>query len=123
MTYTSHIRQRTARFLLVLWGLICLSNVVFRHTHRLPDGRIITHAHPYAGFTAKCPFPNHQHTRSELAWLDCLSHTPFETPTPGISCPLPAVWLAPRLTYAYLTTEGETYRFFHFLRGPPVLRG
>ncbi|GAB3906906.1 hypothetical protein GCM10028803_40040 [Larkinella knui] len=104
----------------MLWGLICLSNIVFRHTHRLADGRIISHAHPYAGFWAKCPFPNHQHTRAELAWLDCIGNAPFDTPAPEVVCPLPTVWLAPTLSYSYIETAGGQRFFVHFLRGPPT---
>ncbi len=116
---TGTTRRQTARFLLVLWGLICLSNVVFRHSHRLADGRFVSHAHFYTEFGSKCPFPNHQHTQTELAWLDCIAHAPFEVSGPEIMCPIPTAWLAPRLSYSYVETEGGQRFFFHLLRGPP----
>lgn len=117
--HTKTKQQQIARFLLVLWGLICLSNVVFRHAHRLPNGRIVSHTHFYKEFGAKCPYPNHQHTQTELAWLDCIGNTPVDIPTLGVVCPTPTVWLAPRLTYSYVETQGGQHLTFYFLRGPP----
>lgn len=117
-------RQRqTARWLLVLWGLICLSNVVFRHAHRLPDGRVISHTHIYTEFGSQCPFPAHQHSLTELAWLDCIGSATFDAPVPAVVCPSPTVWLAPRLIYSYLETEGGQRFFYHLLRGPPARVG
>lgn len=116
-------RRQTACFLLVLWGLICLSNVVFRHAHRMPDGRIISHVHPYAEFGSKCNFPAHQHTQSELLWLDCISNIPFDSFLPELTCFVPVIWLAARTLYVY--EEKETFRNARaiFLRGPPVRIG
>lgn len=116
-------RRQTACFLLVLWGLICLSNVVFRHAHRMPDGRIISHVHPYAEFGSKCNFPAHQHTQSELLWLDCISNIPFDSFLPELTFFVPVIWLAARTIYVY--EEKETFRNGRliFLRGPPVRIG
>jgi hypothetical protein len=113
-------RQQTAIFLLVLWGLICLSNIVFRHAHRLPDGSIISHVHPYAEFGTKCNFPAHQHTQSELLWLDCVSHIPFDSFLPELTFFIPEIWETLSKTYVY--EEKDTCRDSHaiFLRGPPV---
>ncbi len=116
-------RRQTACFLLVLWGLICLSNVVFRHAHRMPDGRIISHVHPYAEFGSKCNFPAHQHTQSELLWLDCISNIPFDSFLPELTFFVPAIWSAARTIYVY--EEKETFRNgrSNSLRGPPVQIG
>jgi hypothetical protein len=119
MTRTGTTRRQTARLLLVLWGLICLGNVVFRHSHRLANGRLVSHSHLYAGFTAKCPFPNHQHTQHELAWLDCIGNAPFDGFTADLTCPLSVSWLMPRLTYSYVETQGGQRFLDYFLRGPP----
>ncbi|SEI43326.1 hypothetical protein SAMN04487995_0685 [Dyadobacter koreensis] len=112
-------RRRIAGFLLVLWWLICLSNVVFRHAHRMPDGRIVSHVHPYAEFGSKCNFPNHHHTQSELNWLDCVSNIPFDSFVPELSFSVPALWLELQLTYPYNEQKSEANRLTLFLRGPP----
>ncbi|GAB2576104.1 hypothetical protein [Spirosoma areae] len=118
--HTKTTRRQIARFLLVFWGLICLSNIVFRHAHRLPNGRIVSHTHFYTEFGSKCPFPNHQHTLSELTWLDCIGNPAFDAPLPDVVCPSAAVLLAPRLAYSYVEMEGGQRFMFHFLRGPPA---
>lgn len=116
-------RRQIACFLLVLWGLICLSNVVFRHAHRMPDGRIISHVHPYAEFGTKCNFPAHQHTQSELLWLDCISNIPFDSFLPELTFFVPGIWLVARTVYVY--EEKQTFRNSSsiFLRGPPAQVG
>lgn len=118
--HTPTTRRHTARWLLVLWGLICLSNVVFRHSHRLPNGRIVSHTHIYTEFGSTCPFPKHQHTQAELAWLDCIGNAPFEILTADRVCPVPkTVWLNPRLANSHVETKGGQRFFSHALRGPP----
>jgi len=113
-------RRRIAGFLLVLWALICLSNVVFRHSHRMPDGRIVSHVHPYAEFGSKCNFPNHHHTQSELNWLDCISNIPFDSFLPELTFFIPALCATILLVYQYLEHETSARSLILFLRGPPA---
>lgn len=113
-------RQRTASFLLVLWALICLSNVVFRHSHRLPDGRIISHVHPYAEFGSKCPFPNHHHSQSELNWLDCISNIPFDSFTSDIRFEAGILKKLVPVNYLYVEKQADQKLSVLFLRGPPI---
>lgn len=116
-------RRQIACFLLVLWGLICLSNVVFRHAHRMPDGRIISHVHPYAEFGTKCNFPAHQHTQSELLWLDCISNIPFDSFLPELTFFVPGIWSVTRTVYVYEEKEAFRNSSSIFLRGPPAQLG
>ncbi len=64
--------------LLGLWALIMLNSVMYRHTHRLPNGKIVSHAHPYqkSGDGAT----NHEHTDEELALLQLIEGQVFLLP-------------------------------------------
>ena len=99
--------------------------VVFRHAHRLPDGTIVVHAHPFLpkalGGPGSDPIQPNNHSRQELIWLDALTDVayPFEDPqffaffTPQ-HLPLPAPDVAP-------TTQIRRPAFACFShRGPPI---
>ncbi|MEN8121697.1 MAG: hypothetical protein ABFS35_15200 [Bacteroidota bacterium] len=44
-----------------------------RHTHILPNGQLINHAHPFKTDNSSTPFQNHKHTPFELIFLNFLS--------------------------------------------------
>jgi len=61
----------------IVWSLtiiavfaIIINNTIFRHTHILPDGKIIEHAHPFetTGKNSDSK-PNHSHTSLEFLLL------------------------------------------------------
>ena len=109
-----------ARFLLGLYLAVLTNGVVFRHAHRLADGTIICHAHPYKS-SPGTQFPNHAHSRDELIWLDAFTNAFYANP--GVF-----VWTALVLVVALLmTTEVAPASFFFSAlhvafrhRGPPV---
>jgi len=68
-------RFRVARLMLGLFLAIWINGVVFRHAHRLPDGRLIVHAHPYWPF-GKGPILPNNHTAQEILLLDLAAHLP-----------------------------------------------
>lgn len=70
-------RNALALGMLLIWGYVISINIVFRHAHRLPDGRVISHVHPYKAKGEKGPFSSNPHSQSELTWLDSYSNTPF----------------------------------------------
>jgi len=115
-------QRQIAGFLLVLWALICLSNVVFRHSHRMPDGRIVSHVHPYAEFSSKCNFPAHQHTQSELMWLDCISNIPFGSFVPGLTFSSTLIPVQQRLVFVYKKKRVSRVTALLSLRGPPLTK-
>lgn len=45
----------------------------YSHTHRLADGSIVTHAHPYSKSTDNQPFKSHHHTKAEFIIINALS--------------------------------------------------
>ncbi|SOD89322.1 hypothetical protein [Spirosoma fluviale] len=68
-------RFRVARLLFGLFLTIWVNGVVFRHAHRLSDGRLIVHAHPYWPF-GKGPILPNTHTAQEILLLDLAAHLP-----------------------------------------------
>lgn len=46
------------------------SNAIYKHTHILNDGSIVTHAHPYDRSTDNKPFKKHTHTSPEISFLN-----------------------------------------------------
>ena len=80
-------RPTIAGVLLAYFSLLTLNNVVFRHAHRLANGQIITHAHPYWPTKNKPPDQPNPHTNGQLVLLDALSHAVFlpEGPAPALA--------------------------------------
>jgi hypothetical protein len=104
--------------LLGLWALIMLNSVMYRHTHRLPNGKIVSHAHPYQKSSDGAT--NHEHTDEELALLQLIDGQAFLLPSlPDFSFfALASGWAAPAVAVAALVLLA------HLLarrgRAPPV---
>ncbi|GAB3943894.1 hypothetical protein GCM10028805_10770 [Spirosoma harenae] len=64
-----------ARVLLGLFLAMWLNGVVFRHAHRLENGRLIVHAHPYWPF-GKGPIQPNNHTAQEILMLELAGNLP-----------------------------------------------
>lgn len=120
MHHLNNVRFGIARFLLVLYTAVLVNGVVFRHAHRLSDGTIICHAHPYKG-SPGTQFPNHSHSRDELLWLDAFANALYANPDAVSWVALAALIL--------LVVAGATAPVFVFFsathvafrhRGPPV---
>ena len=114
-------RFNVARLFFGLYLAVLVNGVVFRHAHRLADGTIICHAHPYKS-SPGTQSPNHAHSRDELIWLDAFTNALYANP--GL-----VVWTALVALVALLITGRliPTVSFWSFsqiafwLRGPPVL--
>jgi len=115
------IRRYTARGLTLLWGLITLNSMIFLHAHRLPNGRIVIHTHPYKLTGKQGPISNNPHTSFELFWLDMCTNAPF---IPGVEPVLtnPVCWTIPATNtgFSYLLPTAEQRAIFACLRGPPA---
>ena len=46
-----------------------------KHTHILPNGQIVNHAHPFKSDNSSTPYQNHKHTPFELIFLSFLSNS------------------------------------------------
>ena len=65
-TLKNRLQKWVAAVLVLSVGLLIVNNVVFLHTHKLPDGSIVVHAHPYNKSDDPAPFKKHNHTSKEL---------------------------------------------------------
>lgn len=87
MRKTATYRITVARFLLLVQLFMLTNAVVFRHAHRLPDGTIVVHAHPFLpkalGGPGSDPVQPNNHSKQELIWLDAMTDVayPFTEPT------------------------------------------
>ncbi len=70
----SHIKPVVFSFLfLVIMGGIIFNAAFFLHTHRIADGKIIVHAHPFnKNSEKKLPDTQHQHNKIELQVIQSL---------------------------------------------------
>jgi len=65
----------TISTLILLSLIFILINVICNgHIHRIADGRIIFHAHPYQKNSQQEPVKSHPHTRFELYIYDLITH-------------------------------------------------
>jgi hypothetical protein len=118
-------RPVIARLLLLIQLFMLTNAVIFRHAHRLPDGTVVVHAHPFLpkalGGDAEGPLQPNTHTRQALIWLDALAHATYlELDAHTFT------WLnVPELAFNDPLVEAEVAPFSIqvrciALRGPPV---
>lgn len=113
-------RQRLAWLLFTLFALMQVNLVVFRHGHRLPDGRIISHAHPFWP-DGKGPIKANPHSASELALLDAVANGAF-TPE-AVQCfdfQVPRI-LPEEPVFVYSDQAISRFLSIPSLRGPPAV--
>lgn len=74
-------RPAIARLLLLIQLFMLTNAVVFRHAHRLPDGTVVVHAHPFLpkalGGATSDPVQPNDHTRQQLIWLDAITDAAY----------------------------------------------
>lgn len=112
-------RYLLARLQLALFLGMLVYGVVFRHSHRLADGTIISHAHPYKPFN-KGPFQPNTHTQQELIWLDYVSHIPFTNSEIDVLIFLALQTVVALLLFPPIQFIHHTYLHYFHRRGPPV---
>jgi Na+/melibiose symporter-like transporter len=72
--HSSIFYQIIAISLIVVVGIHSFNSFFNTHRHRLADGTIIVHAHPYDQKSDADPFKKHTHTGTELVFLANLSN-------------------------------------------------
>lgn len=71
MLLTERIKKIIPVLLVPVVMLWFFNSVNYRHYHKLPDGSVITHAHPYSKKPSDPkPFKTHNHTSAELFLLE-----------------------------------------------------
>jgi hypothetical protein len=72
-TIVRNIKIKSIACLMIgMMGMLVANKAVFMHTHRLNDGTIIEHAHPYNKSTDSKPYKSHHHTKAELLFFQNL---------------------------------------------------
>ena len=67
------IKRIIAIALLIIVLAISINNSLFIHSHILPDGEVIQHAHPYnTSENPESPFKTHHHSSFEILLLNNL---------------------------------------------------
>lgn len=72
-----HLVKAVVILQITLVTMIALNNALFIHHHMLPNGDIVTHAHPYKKSGDTAPFKTHTHTISEFFLLSGLYELMF----------------------------------------------
>jgi hypothetical protein len=70
--------KRLLSFVLILFVMaLFFNNAINWHYHRLPNGLVVEHAHPYSKspFSADSPFARHNHTDFEFLVLGLVYHS------------------------------------------------
>jgi len=104
-------------FLLV--STVTVNQGVFLHSHRLTNGRIVTHAHPYSKKKDNAPLKKHQHTKEELQFLgnQYSDYTPL-----SINAKLPPIDAHACYIRGTTQQQAETAtKSFISLRAPPYI--
>lgn len=53
-------------------GMLIANQAIFLHIHKLNDGTIVEHAHPYDRSTDSQPYKSHHHSTAELLFFENL---------------------------------------------------
>jgi hypothetical protein len=113
-------RERIAHMLFGLFLVIQCCAIVFRHAHRLSNGIIIVHNHPYNPF-CKGPFQPNDHSSNELYWLAATANILYDN-TPVFEFAFVVSQPHVTLTFQQPYLHPVALPFFCFLqRGPPSL--
>jgi len=100
-----------------MMGMFIANRAFFMHSHKLSNGVVVAHAHPYHNSNDATPFKSHQHTNAELLFFQ------------NVNIFLPIVFFIFALVLftnkvEYLTLMEKRYlldRTFHFQgRAPPI---
>lgn len=118
------IRQTIAQGFLVIFTLMLLNGIVFRHAHKLSSGKIITHAHPYKASNSNTPFQPNDHTKNELFLLDSLTNATYAALTLSVALAVLkrlVVIYSPSTSFYLLTAYRTPFFGDSSLRGPPTI--
>ncbi len=126
MLFSQRIRQTIAHGFLVVFTLMLLNGIVFRHAHKLSSGKIITHAHPYKPSNSNTPFQPNEHSNQELFLLDSVTNAVFVGLTLAVvlaGVNLVQFVFSQKTPSSYLLTAYRSPFFGDFsLRGPPFFQ-
>ena len=72
-TIVRNITIKSVTWLVIgMMGMLIANTAVFIHTHKLSDGTVIKHAHPYNKTNDSAPYKSHHHSKAEFLFLQNL---------------------------------------------------
>ncbi len=72
MSIRNIIIKSTTFLMIGILGMLIANKAIFTHSHRLSDGTVIEHAHPYDKSNDSEPYKSHHHTNVELLFFQNL---------------------------------------------------
>ena len=70
------VRNITIRYIILLmigiWGMLIANKAIFLHVHKLNDGTVVNHAHPYDKSNDSKPYKFHHHLYTEILFFQNL---------------------------------------------------
>jgi len=105
-----------------LFSLLMINNTVFLHAHKLNDGRVVYHAHPFShSENQQNPGENHQHSNGQILVLDQLSQLKVLTSTFQVLCDNTDNTIVDLFREIPFNESTDDYYFQLFGRPPPFL--
>lgn len=112
------LHKIVAYLLIAAFTMFVVNQTFFLHTHKLPDGTIITHAHPYNKTTEHTPYKTHHHTSVDFMMLHHINLLFFVV----FAFSLVLAQRMHLVRFAYLVKNNSTYDLSSvFGRAPPLL--
>lgn len=108
-------------FILILFTLaLFFNNAANWHFHKLPNGVVIEHAHPYATFpSSETPWEEHQHSDLEYLILDTVYHAALILIIVYAGLTVFERKKAPAVLFKPAYVISNRYTELPFLRAPP----
>lgn len=66
------LKQSVTGLMILVIGIMLLNKAAYTHVHILPNGSLVTHAHPLSNSAESKKNTSHQHSSLELFLLDSL---------------------------------------------------
>ncbi|MCD4769064.1 MAG: hypothetical protein K8R35_02715 [Bacteroidales bacterium] len=99
-------------------SMLVVNKIMFMHVHKMEDGTVIAHSHPYNKTDDSKPFKTHRHTIAEFLFLNN-----FEIFFLVILLALALIGIARKAKYSIYSFScfARTCIILHKGRAPPVL--
>jgi hypothetical protein len=100
-----------------IMGLFIANKAIFLHVHKLADGTIIEHAHPYDKSNDSKPYKSHHHSNAEFLFfqnLEILFLIVF------LTLALVAFVKKEKVSFKLITEHTLICIIFHKGRAPPI---
>ena len=102
---------------IILW--LYISSTINFHYHKLPDGTVICHSHPYHSEESDSPFESHHHSSISYTIIQQISVISFLLI--GLAFLLIKLLYYNDLIYSFTGHFKSHFSYSsHYLRGPPI---